>query len=237
MRRVTRENYREAEMLATLALAWLAVDAEPLLDPQVLVVVTLNPESRVKAARGPARAVLQQAGYTPVLVKVVNESGYTGKLLATSPQAEGPGRFLHARVVTGRLSGKRVEYAEVLIACAEAGRREATIGFDIGGGNQDLGFRGEVPILFEVRPAVEVRTTVTDPDGRPVAAEVTFRDAGGRVVPPEPLGKRADGRLLLPPGDLTATFGGTGQRLVEQAVMVAGPGPVRLDLRLERGKD
>ena len=34
-----------------------------------------------------------------------------------------------------------------------AGKREATVGFDIGQGTQDLGFRAEVPILFTVRPA------------------------------------------------------------------------------------
>src|SRR5688500_10118486 len=39
-----------------------------LLDPQVLVVVSLNPESRVKVERGPAKAALQQAGFTPVLI-------------------------------------------------------------------------------------------------------------------------------------------------------------------------
>src|SRR5262249_49311153 len=44
------------------------------LDPHVLLAVHLNPEVRVKVARGPARATLQQAGYTPVLVKVTNDS-------------------------------------------------------------------------------------------------------------------------------------------------------------------
>ena len=41
----------------------------------------------MKVARGPAPAVLQQAGYTPVLVKVVNESGGTQRLRIGSPQA------------------------------------------------------------------------------------------------------------------------------------------------------
>ena len=50
-------------------------------------VVSINPESRVKAARGPAKAALQQGGYTPVLVKVVNESTVTKPLRITSPQA------------------------------------------------------------------------------------------------------------------------------------------------------
>jgi hypothetical protein len=36
---------------------------------------------------------------------------------------------------------------------SEAGKREATLQFDVGQGTQDLGFRAEVPILFTVRPA------------------------------------------------------------------------------------
>ena len=44
---------------------------QTLLDPHVLLVVAINPESRVKVSRGPAKAVLQQGGYTPVLVKII----------------------------------------------------------------------------------------------------------------------------------------------------------------------
>jgi hypothetical protein len=52
-----------------------------------LFVVSLNAESRVKVQRGPANARLPQAGYTPVLVKVVNESTVTKQLQIDSPQA------------------------------------------------------------------------------------------------------------------------------------------------------
>ena len=55
---------------AAIEAAGDAKGLQRLLDPQVLVVVALNPEARVEVRRGPARAVLQQAGYTPVLVKV-----------------------------------------------------------------------------------------------------------------------------------------------------------------------
>src|SRR4051812_25479662 len=41
---------------------------QELLDPQVLFVVSLNPEVRVKVSRGPAKAMLQQGGFTPVLI-------------------------------------------------------------------------------------------------------------------------------------------------------------------------
>src|SRR5262245_26454740 len=57
------------------------------LDRQVLLVVTLNPEARVKVSRGPAPAVLQQSGFTPFLVKVINESALTQPLRIGSPQS------------------------------------------------------------------------------------------------------------------------------------------------------
>jgi hypothetical protein len=40
----------------------------------------------------------------------------------------------------------------VRLAAHEAGKREATLKFDVGQGTQDLGFRAEVPVLFTVRP-------------------------------------------------------------------------------------
>jgi hypothetical protein len=49
--------------------------------------VTINAESRVKVVRGPAAPVLQQAGWKPVLVKVVNESTVTTPLQVGSPQS------------------------------------------------------------------------------------------------------------------------------------------------------
>src|ERR1700693_2041895 len=58
---------------------------QELLDPHVLVLVSLSPEARVKAARGPAEAKLQQGGYTPFIVKVVNDSTVKKTLNITSP--------------------------------------------------------------------------------------------------------------------------------------------------------
>src|SRR5262249_18178109 len=60
---------------------------QEILDKQVLFLVNINPESRVKVARGPADAKLQQAGWTPVLVKVVNESTVKKALKILSPQS------------------------------------------------------------------------------------------------------------------------------------------------------
>src|SRR5437868_13601405 len=57
------------------------------LDEQALFIVELNPESRVKARRGVAKATLQQGGYTPVVTKIVNFSTVTKALTIASPQA------------------------------------------------------------------------------------------------------------------------------------------------------
>ena len=60
---------------------------QDLLDPHVLLAVTINPESRVKVQRGLAEARLQQAGFTPVLVKIINHSTLTREVRAVSPQS------------------------------------------------------------------------------------------------------------------------------------------------------
>lgn len=256
-----------------------AAQLQKLLDPHALVVVTLNPETRVKTERGPAAPLLQQGAYTPMLVKVVNQSTATGALHIGSPQAgppysgvaqlsmerqrqlhlkkneserEGAGRFLQVEMLTGppltdHLSGLEVEYAIVLIYSSEAGKREATLAFDLGQGTQDLGFRAEIPILFNVRPAVPVKLDIRDFDGHPTTARLTFRDAQGRVYPPQARRLAPDfffqkqvyrqdgGTVLLPPGELTMTSSrGPEYRQVAQQVKIPAKGPVTLHVRLER---
>ena len=44
-----------------------------------------------------------------------------------------------------------IEYKLLLLECNQPGKREITVGFQAGKMTQDLGFRGEVPVLFEVR--------------------------------------------------------------------------------------
>jgi len=252
------------------------------LDPHVLLTVTINPEERVKVARGLAPAMLQQGGYTPVLVKVLNEAATTKRLRVSSPQSgpvtagaadlsltrqdqrhlkEGeikggaPGRFLQAEMVTAQpmtsnLSGLRVEYALALLYSSESGRREATIGFDVGQGTQDLGFRGELPVLFDVRPAITVTLRVRDHDGAPTVAHFTFTDRSGRIHPPQPKRTapdlffqrqvyRADGGVvLLPPGKINVTYGrGPEYQEKSREMTVPEQGEATLDVRLERWID
>jgi hypothetical protein len=273
------------ELAADLARAGASRDAltqQRHLDPIVLLAVTINPEERVKVARGPAAVILQQGGYTPVLVKVINEATTTKPLRITSPQSglvvagagdlsmkrqdqrflkEGevpggaPGRFLQAEMVTAppmttNLSGLKVEYALAMLYSSESGRREATIGFDIGQGTQDLGFRGEVPVLFNIRPAVPVTLRVRDGDGTPTVAHFTFTDRSGHVFPPQSKRTAPDlffqrqtyrgdgGLVLLPPGRIRVTYGrGPEYRLTSRDWTVPERGEATLEVRLERWID
>src|SRR5204863_2227208 len=93
--------------LEAAALAQDADRLQELLDPHTLLVVTINPESRVKVQRGPARARLVQAGFTPVLVKIINQAALTRELRIVSPQA--------GQVYAGmtRLSAERLQRTQL----------------------------------------------------------------------------------------------------------------------------
>ena len=73
--------------LSTARRADDAAKLEQLLDEQATCIVTINPESRVKVAAGTLPSRLQQAGYVPWLVKIVNQGAVQAPLQVTSPQA------------------------------------------------------------------------------------------------------------------------------------------------------
>jgi hypothetical protein len=142
--------------------AELAGQVQELLDPLCLIGVSINPESRVKALRGGGSAELRLDKESVVLLKLVNEGGVTHALAVSGPQVRsamesGAERWLEAAVLgapSGKgLSGNRLEYLVLRLTPHEGGKREATLRFDVGQGTQDLGFRAEVPVLFNVRKA------------------------------------------------------------------------------------
>jgi hypothetical protein len=139
-----------------------------------------------KVARGPAKAKLMQGGWTSFLVKVKNEAGVTAQLEAESENArpdlhistsnpralkensltEGQveNRFLEIQMYRSRpllpnLSGLKLEYAVLQIYSKDAGQREAEIGFNIGHGTQDVGFRNAINVLFKIQHAVKLYCT------------------------------------------------------------------------------
>ncbi len=255
---------------------------QELMDAETLLTVRINPEERVKAERAAGQAKLRQAGYTPVLIKVVNEADVTKRLRIGSPQAGQvyagmsklsafrqrqpelranenqagrSDRFLDMemfsdRPMTPQLSGLRVEYAIALIYSSEAGKREATLTFDIGQGTQDLRFRAELPVLFDIVPAVETRLKVLDMDGSPTLGRFLFLDSQGHVHPPQAKRLapdfffqrhiyRADGEAVrLSPGEYTMFYGrGPEYRWLSRKVVVSGEADPAIEVRLERWID
>jgi hypothetical protein len=177
---------------------------EELLDKHCLVEVDINPESRVKVARGKAAAELVQSGWRAYLVKVVNEGGVTAELRVASPQGravfdsdwlrtpsdkrfgKGPRDekdlwldidMFNKQPLYKNLSGLAVEYRLVQLYSRDAGKREAKLMFDVGQGTQDLGYRNEVDILFDAKPSRAVTLHVLDEDGEPTTACFDIRDA------------------------------------------------------------
>ncbi len=252
------------------------------IDPHVLAVVTINPEERVSVVRGPAAARLQQAGYQPALVKIVNHSTSTSRLRVTSPQA-GPvyagtaelsmqrqqqtrllenqnlegsrERFLAIELyrdppMTPQLSGLEVEYAVVLLASSESGKREAVLHFDIGDGTADLEHRNELPVLLDVQPAIPLKLSITDDDGMPGIARLEFRDSRRRVFPLQAKRMapdfffqahvyRIDGEtVLLPPGKFDVQFSRGPEYLVQHTEVEIDPdGDNVLAIQLKRWFD
>ena len=193
---------------------------QSILDPYCLAMVDINPEARVKVARGAASAKLMQGGWTSFLIKVHNKAGVTAQLKVQSENAkpdlhistfnaraleknkltEGQveSRFLEMQIYRGRpllpnLSGLKLEYAVLQIYSKDAGQREAEIGFNVGQGTQDIGFRNTINILFNIKPAVKVVLHVRDDDGSPTMASFTITDGVSRF----PDDSTTDYRLTL----------------------------------------
>ncbi|MDA7652949.1 CehA/McbA family metallohydrolase [bacterium] len=205
---------------------------QAILDQHCLYLVNINPEMRVKVAQGPADPYLMQHGWTQFLVKVNNQAGVTAALKTQSPNAarlhNSPAeavddRWLEvqtfdAQPLTKTLSGLELEYRLVQLYSRDAGKREARMGFNVGQGTQDIGFRNEIDILFTCRPAVEITLKVKDEEGQPTTGMFEIRDALGRVYPSQakrlapdfsfhPQIYRKDGeKLLLPSGTYEIKF-------------------------------
>jgi hypothetical protein len=186
-------------------------EIQRLLDPRCLLVIRINPESRVSVTRGGAPARLVEQGWRAFLVKVQNEAGVTGVLTAESPQGRpvyrrgtglsmAPQSVLPADIadrwlviesygekpLERELSGLALEYRIVQLYSREAGRREAQIGAAVGAGSEDIGFRNRTAVLFDIAPSRDLTIRVRDELGRPTTASFVIRDGAGRVYPARP---------------------------------------------------
>jgi len=182
---------------------------QEILDPYCLAIVNINPESRVKVLRGAAKPRLIQNGWVSYLVKVNNDAGVTSQLQVESPNAATPlyapsndprvdekkiltqgqvaNRFLEIQIYRSppmlpNLSGLKLEYAIVQIYCKDSGEREVEMGFNVGQGTQDIGFRNTINILFNSIPSVKVTLHIKDDDGSPSMASLLITDGIERIL-------------------------------------------------------
>jgi len=192
---------------------------EKILDSRVLLNVQINPESRISVTRGAAKALLIEQGWRTFLVKVQNQAGDTTGLTIYCPQSRPTGRtsvqsivgvhdFTNGAVdvVEARdrwistetwdkapmlkaLSGLSVEYRILQIYSRDRGKKEASLEADAGLGEQDLGYRSTLPVLFDCLPSNDILVHVRDVDGSPVAASLLITDTLDRVYPVQ--GKRS----------------------------------------------
>ncbi len=238
-------------------------EMQAILDRHCLVGININPESRVKAQEGPARAELVEQGWRGFLVKVQNDAGITPVLavgspnagiLAGSPEGIVGRRFLDVQMydkqpMRERLSGLELEYRILQIYSKEAGKREARLSFNVGQGTQDLGFRSDIDFLFLTKAATKVVFRVLDSDDRPTTGAFLIRDMQGRVYPSQakrlapdlafqPQIYRANGEfVLLPPGQYTVDYTrGPEYRKKTQRIEVKDQ-PIEIAFRLDRWID
>ncbi len=150
-----------------------------------------------------------------------------------------------------KLSGLALEYRIIQLYSRDRGRREARLGFDVGHGSQDIGFRNDVPVLFECLPSKNINLRVQDERGRPTTASFVIRDRQGRQYPAKtkrlapdfsfhPQVYREDGEVIrLPAGTYTVEYT-RGPEYVKQSqtlTVSAGQNPEQWSFRLKRWID
>ena len=207
---LSKEDERRLQALQLQPLTMeISKRIQDILDPYCLALININPESRVKVLRGAAKSKLIQNGWVSYLVKVNNEAGVTAQLNVESPNAATPlyapsfdphvnpkkilakgqvaNRFLEIQLYRNRpmlpsLSGLKLEYAILQIYSKDAGQREVELGFNVGQGTQDIGFRNTVNILFSITPSVKLTLHIKEEDGSPTMASFLITDGIERVL-------------------------------------------------------
>ena len=126
-------------------------------DLPILIRISISPESRVKATAVAISPSLSQEQWTEYVIAIENAAGVKSRLSMTSDQfvetgKETADRWLRAELISNeRLSGDPLEYRTVRLWSCDAGKRAAVLAFSVGQGTQDLGFRSDVLILFDVK--------------------------------------------------------------------------------------
>ncbi len=249
---------------------------QKILDQHVLLNVEINPESRVSVNRGQAKAQLIEQGWRSFLIKVRNQAADTTAFRIYCPQARPMGRrsaqaiagvhdFTNGAVdvVEARdrwaainswdkpplqptLSGLEIEYRILQIYSRDRGQREASLEALTGAGEQDLGYRSTLSILFDCRPTNDLKLQIRDVDGAPTTASLLITDSLNRVYPAQ--GKRSlpdlwferqiyrrDGETIrLPAGTFLVEYGRGPEYLRKHISVSVPPGTTTVALPLER---
>jgi hypothetical protein len=180
-----------------------AARVQAAMDPHVALVATLGG----KLERGAAPLVLQQSGWTPLLLKVVNPAGVTKALAVSSPQA-GPVYAGVAELSMKRQGQQPLRQNENVKGEARFLDLEVfgmppmtpllsglgieyvillVYSTDAGKLEATLVVEGApLAVAFEARPAIPVKLSIRDVDGAPTTARLTFTDRAGRIHPPQP---------------------------------------------------
>jgi hypothetical protein len=248
---------------------------EATLDKFALVTVEINAESRVRVEPGQAKPELVESGTRVFLVKVFNHAGVTSPLVVESPnsgpvyipsdESAEPPQVLTPEEARERwadislydrdplssgLSGLSLEYRILEIYSHDRGQRAAKIGFNVGQGTQDIGFRNEIVLLFNVLPAHFVRLHVVDEKSEPATAAFVIRDGIDRIYPNlskrlapdlffQPQIYRADGeKVVLPAGNYTVTCS-MGPEYIAQSKELTVPesGDAQISFNMQRWID
>ncbi len=246
-----------------------------ILDPYVLVEVEINPESRVKVRQRAAEPALIEHGTRLFLVKVLNQAGVTAPLRVLSPNS-GPtslrSRGEHEPAMeldmddvrerwadlsifrdppmAERLSGLPVEYEILQVYARDRGQRSAEIAMDVGQGTQDIGFRNDMLVLFNIEPTRAIPLRVLDENGESGVGSFVVRDRQGRIYPnpskrlePDfPFQRqvyRFDGEsIVLPEGYYTVEYTGGPEFLTRtKEFPVDEENPAELEFQLQRWID
>ena len=261
---------------ASPTVGWSVEEIQRILDQHVLFNVAINPESRISVSRGKAEAQLIEQGWRSFLIKVTNQAADTSVFKIQCPQARPMGRksdeaitgvhdFTNGAVdaveardrwvainswdnqpLEATLSGLEIEYRILQIYSRDSGQREASLEANAGIGEQDLGYRSSISILFNCRPTNELTLQIRDVDGAPTTAFLLITDSLNRVYPVQ--GKRSlpdlwferqiyrrDGETIrLPAGTFSIEYG-RGPEYFRKQISLSVPGtPSSISLPLER---
>src|ERR1700691_1374022 len=242
-------------------------ELEKILDRYAWAIVDINAESRVKVDPGPAKPELVEGGTRLFLVKVLNRANVTAPLRVQSPNSGNPepkleltpqnaaDRWAEISIydkppMDRRLSGLALDYRILQVYSRDRGQRFAQIGFNVGQGSQDIGFRNDILVLFNALPARAIKLRVRDEKGQPAMASFVIRDRLNRLYPNpakrlapdfffQPQIYRADGETVsLPEGYYTIAYTGGPEYLTHtKKLAVDGQGPAELSFQLERWID